>query len=146
MAGFAEREAAWIAMNRVRTKIFHRIERALAEHGLPRLRWYDVLWELDQHPEGLRPFQVEELLLFDQSSFSRQVARMVGDGLITQSRSADDGRGKVLHLTDEGRRIRQQMWAIYGAMIDSEMEKALKAGELEDVCKACDAPKLTAPD
>ena len=139
MAGFAEREAAWIAMNRVRTKIFHRIERALAEQGLPRLRWYDVLWELDQHPEGLRPFQVEELLLFDQSSFSRQVARMVGDGLITQSRSADDGRGKVLHLTEEGRWTRQQMWAIYGAMIDSEMEKALKAGELDDVRDACDA-------
>ena len=139
MAGFDEREAAWIAMNRVRTKIFHRIERALADQGLPRLRWYDVLWELDQHPEGLRPYQVEELLLFDQSSFSRQVARMTGDGLISQSRTADDGRGKVLHLTEEGRRIRQQMWAIYGAMIDTEMEKALAAGELDDVRDACDA-------
>ena len=141
MAGFEEREAAWIAMNRVRTRIFHRIERALTDQGLPRLRWYDVLWELDQHPEGLRPFQVEELLLFDQSSFSRQVARMVGDGLISQSRSADDGRGKVLHLTAEGRRIRQQMWAIYGAMIDTEMERALAAGELEDVRYACDAAR-----
>lgn len=143
MTEFAEREAAWIAMNRVRTRVFQRIERALAEQGLPRLRWYDVLWELERHPQGLRPFQVEELLLFDQSSFSRQVARMVGDGLISQSPSSDDGRGKVLHLTDEGRRIRKEMWAIYGALIDTEMARALDAGDLDPVRDACDPEETT---
>ncbi len=128
MSGFEEREAAWIALNQTRTRIFSRAERALVAAGYPRLHWYDVLWELERSPDGLRPKQLEQQLLFDQSSFSRQVARMAEDGLLTRHAAAGDGRGKVLRITDEGRTLRRQMWDIYRKHIDEGIAEAQKLG------------------
>lgn len=135
---FRAREAAWIALNRVRTQIFHDTERALVAAGLPKLNWYDVLWELDQHPEGLRPFQLEQQLLFDQSSFSRQVARMADQGLLSRESANGDGRGKVLRITDKGRVLRAEMWVIYRAHIEQGMSTAAASGVLAPVGQMLD--------
>ncbi|WP_196223378.1 MarR family winged helix-turn-helix transcriptional regulator [Roseibium sp. RKSG952] len=124
MSGFEKREAAWIALNRTRTRIFARAEQALVAAGYPRLHWYDVLWELEREPEGLRPKQLEEQLLFDQSSFSRQVARMAEDGLLTRHAVSGDGRGRILRITEKGRKLRQQMWEIYRIHIDEGIDEA----------------------
>lgn len=135
---FEAREAAWIALNRVRTQIFHDAERALVEAGLPKLSWYDVLWELDQNPDGLRPFQLEQQLLFDQSSFSRQVARMAEQGLLSREAANEDGRGKVLRITEKGCALRAQMWEIYRAHIDNGMSTAVASGGLAPVGQVLD--------
>lgn len=126
MSGFDEREAAWIALNQTRTRIFSRAERALVAAGYPRLHWYDVLWELERAPDGLRPKQLEQQLLFDQSSFSRQVARMAEGGLLTRHAATGDGRGKILRVTDKGRALRRQMWDIYRKHIDEGIAEAQK--------------------
>lgn len=138
MDEFKTREAAWIALNRVRTQIFHDTERALAAAGLPKLNWYDVLWELDQNPDGLRPFQLEQQLLFDQSSFSRQVARMAEQGLLSRESANGDGRGKVLRITEKGRALRAQMWVIYRAHVDNGMNTAVASGGLAPVGQVLD--------
>lgn len=133
MAGFPEREAAWIALNLVRTRIYTRTERALVAAGLPKLNWYDVLWELEQASEGLRSVQLEQKLLFDQSSFSRRVGRMVDEGLITREVAQGDGRGRLLRITQAGRALRQQMWQIYRDQIDQGMAEAERDGALRAV-------------
>ncbi|MBO9452745.1 MarR family transcriptional regulator [Tropicibacter sp. R16_0] len=133
MTDFETRERAWIALNRVRTRIYRDAERALVAAGLPKLNWYDVLWELEQYPDGLRPVRLQELLLFDQSSFSRQVMRMAEEGLLTREPAEDDRRGKVLRITPKGREIRARMWVIYRSHIDRGMQSAIEAGSLEDV-------------
>ncbi|WP_282151279.1 MarR family winged helix-turn-helix transcriptional regulator [Ruegeria atlantica] len=138
MSGFEEREAAWIALNQTRTRIFSRTERALVAAGFPRLHWYDVLWELERSPEGLRPKQLERQLLFDQSSFSRQVARMAEDGLITRHAAVGDGRGKILRITDNGRSLRRQMWDIYRKHIDEGMAEAQNSGSFDPITRLCD--------
>ncbi|WP_164659139.1 MarR family winged helix-turn-helix transcriptional regulator [Tropicibacter sp. Alg240-R139] len=133
MTDFETRERAWIALNRVRTRIYRDVERALVTAGLPKLNWYDVLWELEQHPDGLRPVRLEERLLFDQSSFSRQVVRMAEEGLLTREKAADDRRGKVLRITAKGREIRARMWVIYRPHIDAGMLSAIETGCLDIV-------------
>ncbi|CUH41638.1 MarR family winged helix-turn-helix transcriptional regulator [Ruegeria atlantica] len=138
MSGFEEREAAWIALNQTRTWIFSRAERALVAAGFPRLHWYDVLWELERAPDGLRPKQLEQQLLFDQSSFSRQVARMAEDGLLTRHAAAGDGRGKILRITDEGRTLRRQMWDIYRMHIDEGIAEAQKSGAFASILNLSD--------
>ncbi|UWQ93145.1 MarR family winged helix-turn-helix transcriptional regulator [Aliisedimentitalea scapharcae] len=133
MSDFAKLEAAWIALNRAQKQVYQRIERALLNAGLPRLNWYDVLWELELSPEGLRPFQLEERLLFDQSSFSRQVARMTQEGLIEQRPAQEDRRGKLLILTPKGRALRAQMWEVYRPMIDTGMAELIANGGLDGI-------------
>ena len=138
MTNFETREQAWIALNRVRTRIYRDTERALVAAGLPKLNWYDVLWELEQHPDGLRPVRLEERLLFDQSSFSRQVMRMAEEGLLTREQAADDRRGKVLRITDKGRDIRARMWVIYRQHIDEGMKMAIDNGVLQPISGVLD--------
>lgn len=130
MNGFEQREAAWIALNRIHKRIFTQAERALAAAGLPRLSWYDVLWELERSPEGLRALQLEQQLLFDQSSFSRRVGRMVEEGLITREVARGDGRGRLLKITAAGRETRAKMWEIYRRHIDTGMAEARQDGML----------------
>ena len=136
MSGFDRHEAAWIALNRAQKQVYQRIERALVQADLPRLNWYDVLWELELSPEGLRPFQLEKQLLFDQSSFSRQVTRMTQEGLIEQRPTQQDRRGKVLILTPKGRTLRRQMWEVYRPMIDTAMAELIANGGLDGIAPA----------
>jgi DNA-binding MarR family transcriptional regulator len=120
MTEFAAKEQAWTALNRVQRRIYRASERALAEQGLPNLKWYDVLQELDRAEEGLRPFALEGKLLFEQSSFSRQAHKMMDAGLIEQTTSPQDRRGRVLKLSAAGRAMRTRMWDVYRSEIDSQ--------------------------
>ncbi|MEH6548030.1 MAG: hypothetical protein V7701_16455, partial [Sneathiella sp.] len=61
-----EETKLWVALNLSQTKIYRIIDTALKSEGLPNLRWYDVLWELERAQEsGLRPFELERILIFE---------------------------------------------------------------------------------
>ena len=75
--------AAWVELSRAQRRASAMVEARLKEAGLPPLAWYDALWELDRAPEsGLRPFELEQAMLFEQSNLSRLAERLVKAGLI----------------------------------------------------------------
>ncbi len=134
----SETTAVWVALNLAYRSVHREMEKALKEAGLPSLRWYDVLWELERSRDGMRPFELENGLLFEQSNLSRMLRRIVDEGLIQAFAYEGDGRGKVLRITAKGRRLRKRMWQIYGPQIESHFGKivdANKAGKLVSILK-----------
>ncbi len=116
--------AVWVLLNLAHRHVTGRFEAALRDAGLPSARWYDVLWALEKNgPGGLRQYELERYSLFDQPNLSRTLKRMVDQGLVTQCTAEDDGRGRVLNITEKGRDLRARMWQVYGGLMLSEIEE-----------------------
>ncbi len=128
-----ESTALWVALNLAYRSVHRTMEKALKEAGLPPLRWYDVLWELERSDNGMRPFELENGLLFEQSNLSRMLRRIIDEGLVKEFAYEADGRGKMLRITAKGKRLRARMWKIYGPQIErnfAEIAKSTDAGTL----------------
>ncbi len=123
MTDYDTLENAWVALNRLQLQAHRNIEAALAAAGLPKLDWYDVLWALERSEDGLRPYQMQEELLFEQSGFSRLSTRMAKDELIERVKDTTDGRGLTLRITETGKALRAKMWPVYRDAIAREMQR-----------------------
>ena len=66
-------------------------------------RWYDVLVQLEDLPDGLRMNELAEKILYSKSGFTRVVDRMEEAGLVRRVRPEHDRRSILVVLTDEGR-------------------------------------------
>lgn len=75
--------------------------------GIP-LRWYDVLVQLEDSPEGIPMNQLAERILHSKSGFTRVVDRMEEAGLVQRVRPENDRRSILVVLTDEGRTTMEQ--------------------------------------
>ena len=114
--------ALWLALNLAQRSVYRTMDSALKAKGLPPLRWYDVLWAIERADDrGLRPFELEKLLIFDQSNLSRLISRLIDEYLAQETVFETDKRGKVLKITSKGRCVRKQMWKIYGPLIHQHM-------------------------
>ena len=96
------------------TALLERIERALAQAGLPPLAWYDVLWELEKAPERkLRMHDLAERVVLSRSNLTRLADRVENAGLLAREACPNDRRGNFCVITDAGRAMRKKMWPIY---------------------------------
>ncbi|MBN9088236.1 MAG: winged helix-turn-helix transcriptional regulator [Reyranella sp.] len=110
---------AWARLERAHRAAVGTVEARLAGAGLPDLAWYDVLLELERAGTGgLRSFQLQAALLFQQYNLSRLVDRMTEAGHVAKAPSPDDGRGLVLTITRSGRALRRKMWPVYALAIE----------------------------
>lgn len=110
--------AVWVALIRANARVISRVQAGGKAAGLPPLEWYDVLWELERSPDGVRPFELEGRLLLAQYNLSRLVGRLEGAGYVSRHRCENDGRGQVLKITEEGKALRKRMWPVYSAEIE----------------------------
>lgn len=115
--------AIWVLLNVAHKQVNQTFEIELRRSGLPPASWYDVLWSLEQQSDGLRQFELEKMSLFSQVNLSRNLKRMIEDGLVLQVRAKNDGRGRILTITDEGKTMRAKMWEVYGGLMISEIEE-----------------------
>lgn len=106
---------AWVRLMRAQQIVLAAIEHDLKTAGLPPLSWYDVLLELVRAEDGrLRPFEIERRALLAQYNLSRLLDRLEGKGLVRRESFGDDGRGRWVVVTDEGRAMQARMWSVYG--------------------------------
>src|SRR5687768_7589180 len=111
--------AAWIGLLRAQRAALGRVEERLKAEALPPLDWYDALWELEKAGEvGLRPFELERAMLFEQYNLSRLAERLAKAGLIERDACAEDRRGQVLKVSPAGRALRRRMWEVYSQAIE----------------------------
>lgn len=116
----------WTRLIRAYQVAISSVENSLKSAGLPPLSWYDVLLELERADgQKLRPFELERALLLPQYGISRLVERIEKAGYLKSEVCEDDGRGKRLVITSEGKKLRKRMWAIYGPAIDEAVGKKL---------------------
>ncbi|MCV0397477.1 MAG: MarR family transcriptional regulator [Rhizobiaceae bacterium] len=111
--------AAWIGLSRAQRVAMARVEARLKAEGLPPLAWYDALWELEKAGEqGLRPYELERAMLFEQYNLSRLAERLCRAGLIERDACPHDRRGRVLKISEAGRAMRRRMWDTYSEAIE----------------------------
>lgn len=101
-----EQERAWRAYRRMRALLDLAISRDLAaDSGLSDAD-YDVLSNLSESADGRgRPKGLADRMLWTESRLSHHLTRMEARGLVRRERADGDGRGTVVVLTDEGRRV-----------------------------------------
>jgi DNA-binding MarR family transcriptional regulator len=69
--------------------------------GIP-LRWYDVLVQLEETPDGIAMNELADRILYSKSGFTRVVDRMEEAGLVRRVRPENDRRTILIVLTDKG--------------------------------------------
>lgn len=121
---------AWINLMRAQQRVLALIERDFKAAGLPGLGWYDVLWELSRADGGrLRPFEIEERTLLAQYNLSRLIDRLEREGLVERQVFDDDGRGRWVLITENGRALRSAMWDVYAKAIAKHVGAKLPDAE-----------------
>jgi DNA-binding MarR family transcriptional regulator len=110
-----------------------RVERALAEAGLPSLTWYDVLWALRRSPnQALRMGGLSDnVLAMSRTGLTRLVDRIEAAGLVRREVCDSDRRGTWVVLTDEGRHMHARMWEVYAAEIERVFVSVVDCAEAE---------------
>ena len=90
--------------------------------GIP-LRWYDVLVQLEDSPEGIPMNQLAERILHSKSGFTRVVDRMEEEGLVRRVRPEHDRRTILVVLTDKGNETKER-----ARLHHRDRERALRRG------------------
>ncbi|WP_168708323.1 MULTISPECIES: MarR family transcriptional regulator [unclassified Rhodococcus (in: high G+C Gram-positive bacteria)] len=73
-------------------------------HGLT-MAEYRILVMLSESPDGsVRMSDLADGVLSSRSRLTHQIRRMEGDGMVSRNTCADDGRGVLAVITDEGAR------------------------------------------
>src|SRR4029079_16013893 len=75
--------------------------------GIP-MRWYDVLVQLEESPEGIPMHALADRILYSKSGFTRVVDRMEEAGLVRPARPENDRRTILIVLTDDGTALLQR--------------------------------------
>lgn len=81
------------------------LNRDLQEHADLTVADYRILVLLSESPDGsLRMSELADGVLSSRSKLTHQVRRMETDGLVIRGTCADDGRGVLATVTEQGRR------------------------------------------
>ena len=127
---------AWARLVHVSQAVLTRAEADLKAAGFPSLAWYDALLELDRvKPDGLRPYQLQERMLLAQYNLSRLTDRLKSAGYIVREDCVDDGRGQVLHITEDGRQLLKSMWPVYRRAIATHFGTKLDVQETAELAR-----------
>lgn len=123
--------AAWVRLVRARHAVVSAVEADGKAAGALPMEQYDVLWELERAPEGRRPYELEQRLLFAQYNLSRLIDRLVEAGLVRKEVCPTDKRGQMLFLTDAGRKARKATWPHYARAVNKHLGDKLSDAETE---------------
>lgn len=106
----ADRLAAgtWIRLMKSYNLILRRTRRAMTGCTLPQ---FDVLAQLERHPEGISFRELSQELLVTAGNLTGIVDRLEREGLVVRSPAPHDRRSFLLHLTDTGRALAKQLIA-----------------------------------
>lgn len=138
--------AAWEALFRAQVTLVRRFARHDVWGGTS-MREYDVLYTLSLAEDGaLRLRELAGSSLLTQPSLSRLVDRLEAEGLVRRGPVAGDRRGKVVQLTDAGRRRQREIGRRHARSIDALVGGALDAEELATLQRLCDRLRLAQAD
>jgi DNA-binding MarR family transcriptional regulator len=119
---------------RAQQLVLGEIEQDLKVSGLPSLGWYDVMLELSRAESGrLRPYEIEERTLLAQHNLSRLLDRMDKAGLVQREVFSEDGRGRWVIITEDGRAMQARMWTVYAAAIQRHLGNKLDDAQADQL-------------
>ena len=100
-------------------------------HGLlePHFR---VLNHLVRLGDGRTPLQMAQAFQIPKTTASHQVAVLAKHGLVQLAPNPDDGRSKLVWLTDEGRALRERVILSFAGLIE-EWSETIEPEEVADL-------------
>jgi DNA-binding MarR family transcriptional regulator len=99
-----DEQRAWRGLLQMTAQLNARMNRQLQDEAGISLADYEVLVVLSEAPEGRRRvFELAELLAWEQSRVSHQLARMQRRELVARQECPTDARGAFAVLTETGR-------------------------------------------
>src|SRR5262245_953385 len=107
---WTDRQAAiWASYQRMRLRLSERLNRELAQAtGLSEAD-FEILVALTETPDdSVRALALRCGLEWEKSRLSHQLRRMEQRGLLTREDCAEDNRGTIIRVTDEGRRLAEE--------------------------------------
>lgn len=121
----------WLRILGLHGRIFSALNRSLnATFGLS-LAKFDVLAQLDQHPEGITLGLLSERLQVTGGNVSGLVQRLLADDLIVKQMSETDRRSFLVRLSPKGERVFREACEIHRAKLE-ELFAKVPDGELDD--------------
>ena len=127
----------WFSFVRTHRLMIREIERRLAAADLPVYAWYDVLWGLESGPDGSRRMhELADALAIERYNLTRLVDKLETDGLVTRTRSQEDGRAAFVSITENGKILRKHMWAVYQATVADLFLLQFTSAEQQDFSAA----------
>ena len=103
--------------------------------GIPR-RWYDVLVQLEESPEGIPMNALAERILYSKSGFTRVVDRMEEAGLVRRVRPEHDRRSILVVLTDKGTETMERARRHHRDGIERHFSRHLTDNEIKALTRA----------
>ena len=105
------------------------------EAGIP-LRWYDVLVQLEESPEGIAMNALAERILYSKSGFTRVVDRMEEAGLVRRVRPEHDRRSILVVLTKNGTATMERARRYHRDGIERHFSQHLSEHEIKALTRA----------
>lgn len=128
------KSTAWSLFLTAHAVLIAAIEQRLSQANMPGLDWYDALWALERAPDQrLRMFEFEHWMVISRSNITRLIDRLEQAGLVMRERSDEDRRGAYAVLTNEGRKLRKKMWAVYEEAIETLFNAHLSAAQARQI-------------
>jgi len=103
--------------------------------GIP-LRWYDVLVQLEETPEGIPMNELADRILYSKSGFTRVVDRMEEGGLVRRVRPEHDRRSILVVLTDQGSETMQRARRYHRDGIERHFSQHLSDADIKALTRA----------
>ncbi|GAA1586978.1 MarR family winged helix-turn-helix transcriptional regulator [Leucobacter aridicollis] len=100
--------------------------------GEASMREYDVLYTLVKRGEAMRLCDLQEEVLLSQPALSRMVDRLATRGLVVRKPDPEDGRAKLIEISEEGARVQREVGRAHGRDIGQAM-RALSPDELREL-------------
>ena len=98
----AERLRAWRLFFQSALALQSVLDAELEHQAGLSLRWYDVLVQLEDSPDGIPMSELARRILHSKSGFTRLIDKMEQAGLVRRVRPEHDRRTILVVLTDEG--------------------------------------------
>jgi len=103
--------------------------------GIP-MRWYDVLVQLEESPDGIPMNTLADRILYSKSGFTRVVDRMEAAGLVQRVRPQHDRRSILVVLTEHGTQTLQRARRYHRDGIEQHFSQHLSDHEIKALTRA----------
>lgn len=103
-------DEAWRGFLLTHDRIWRSIQEGLAPLNVSMSEYSVLALVGEAGPQGMRMSELAERRLMSSGGFTRLADRLERRGLIERRRSAADGRGFEVTLTDEGRALLRKAW------------------------------------
>jgi len=120
----------WLRMLTCTNRITSKIRSRLRENFKTTLPRFDLLAQLERHPEGLKMSELSKRMMVTTGNITGITDQLEAEGLVRREVDKGDRRSFVVKLTPEGRRLFGEMAAVHEGWV-IELFEGLSSEEKE---------------